>query len=582
MRCLCLVWFLACCFLLTSTVYYRDERKPAIIDYSIPIENIIMDDKMFLNMFKHVTYKTSTQRIHRVEAKLKKVPLFTVEHIKEIGDNVTLALEKDKSYGKLKNGTANKPGIGIQPLIIPKGYYSRYSFLLDPLIFYFRIPQFNEVKDLLIHARHWHNNFWKIVLLLPTTLIYSPVGLVILMSILHLSMLDTGLPEIQHTLELTGDWWDIQSQLAFYFKFVEQDEFVVINKVFVDERFTLYPMYKNFLKSQFHGEVYTYVQSQAQQNIDLINIMFNKLTGGAVPSLVGIGEMNEETTLLFLSLLTFNGAWEQPFSPHDVRWEDFTGPGKELYQVDIMYSERLVQCDYISEMDVKGLLLPFKGGRHVMILMTHNINKRKTLDKAVDVYKLYEVLSQIEPYYVRIGIPKFKVHYTLPIMQLLYCLGIEKPLEEDVHYRRVANYSKNFKGNQIIQKIYLSIGENGSVPLDKNATLKPTLTTNSIPELIFKQPFLFAIMDIHTKSILLSAKIKKVGNERLISKLFRTEEKARMSTLDKEIIIGHHNDLKKNSLLRQYRRRRIKSKRRRRRRWRKPWFHPILTGPYAW
>lgn len=537
------------------------------------------DDHFLRRKTKPLTYKTSVQKIIDKEAKLKKVPLFSVEHI-EIGDkNVTPALEKDKSCGKLKNGTAVKPGIDIQPLVIPKAYLSPYSFFIDPLKFHFHIPVFKEVKELLIHSRYWHRNFWKIVFGVRGTMIYSPVGLVILLAVMHLSMKGSGAIDIQEVLEIDGEWWDVVSQLAFYFRFVEQDEFVMINKVFVDERFSHFRMYRKFLESLYGGQFLTYVQSHTEDNIDGINRMLDKDTGGLFSSVLELGDIDIQTSVLFMSLLTFQGVWEQPFSPDDVRWEDFTSAANERYQCDIMYMETLVQCDYISELDVKGLLLPFKGGRHVMMFVVQSFYKLESAGRSVDFHKLYDILSQIEPYYVRIGVPKFKIQYKVPIKQLLYCFGVEKPLTNNAHYRRLANNSKKFQSSTLVQKIFLSIGENGTVPLDSKANVTPTLTTNSTPELKFNQPFLFAIMDLNTKSILLCARISQVGNKRLPTDLFESEKLARMSTFDKEVIIEDHACKKRKSLLRQYRRRRIIH--RRRRRWRKRhWSHRILTGPH--
>lgn len=65
--------------------------------------------------------------------------------------------------------------------------------------------------------------------------------------------------------------------------------------------------------------------------------------------------------------MKFQAEWEKPFSPNDVRWETFYSSNGFVYEGDMMYMETHVHCDYMSEIDMKGILLPFKvvGVHHI-------------------------------------------------------------------------------------------------------------------------------------------------------------------------------------------------------------------------
>lgn len=588
MRCLCLM----CLFLLSSITYgnyysdYEDEEEPVSFDYAKSLGDIWLLKKEVTTTPAPVQISTAKVVKH---VRLKKLPLFTVDHIIIGEKNLTSSMERVESDDdSSKNKTTRKRESDVQPYTIPKLYVSPYSFFVDPLSYKFYVPEYEEVKKLIVYSRTWQYNFWIHMMGFTGNILYSPIGIVNSLAILHLSMKGTGCMEIQHVLYLEEkDWWEVISLLTFYLRFVKQQEFFMLSKVFVDYRFTHYRMFEKFAKSLYFVQYNTMVQHHYVHNVREINEMIKKETDGKFPKFLRYGDILRQTSIFFMSLMEFNGAWEQPFSPADVQWGIFHSTNGFEYEGDVMYMELPVRCDYISEMDIKALLLPFKGGRHTMIFATTNSAETYVrAERGVDFFDVYDYLSQIEPYIVRIGIPKFEMFYEIPTRELLYFMGIQSPLSKEpneANYRRMCNNSKRIFLNNMLQKISLRIGENGTYPLDKNAYIPPTVSTNSTPEFIIRHPFLIAIFDIETQTIVMSGRVEHAGMYKMKTTLFEGEEEKRYTLREKNVIIREHAFNKKFSLVSQYLRRRLSRKRgrrrRRRRRRRQPWKPRIFTGP---
>ncbi|CAL8098673.1 unnamed protein product [Calicophoron daubneyi] len=105
-----------------------------------------------------------------------------------------------------------------------------------------------------------------------------------------------------------------------------------------------------------------------------INEWVASSTGGKIQHLLSSGCLTENSALLIVGAIYFNGSWQSAFDKQDTEEAEFYRLDGSAISVQMMYLEE--DFDYVDlpEMDARAIRLPFKEEKWAMLIVLPNRN----------------------------------------------------------------------------------------------------------------------------------------------------------------------------------------------------------------
>ena len=238
-----------------------------------------------------------------------------------------------------------------------------------------------------------------------------------------------------------------------------------------------------------------------------INEWVRRQTNDKIPAVVE--RIPEETILLLMSAIYFNGKWETPFNPEFTQDRPFyllNGTTKEL---PTMY--RSDDFEYLKGDGFQAVRLPYAGGGVRMVIILPDADR--TLAQLTDQLSIENWESWREQFSVKEGqlyLPRFTTRYDKQLNQALSAMGMTEAFDDG---------RSDFSGmrpvppalfiSQVRHVAYVDVNEAGTEAAA--VTSVEMGITSAMPTETFlmqvDRPFFFAIEETSTGSILFTGLI---------------------------------------------------------------------------
>jgi serpin B len=199
--------------------------------------------------------------------------------------------------------------------------------------------------------------------------------------------------------------------------------------------------------------------------------------------------------------------WETEFDPNDTyRAPFYHEDGTSFGQVDLMHLKSTLNASFTD--DFGAVELPYKNGKFSMFLFLPAEGKGvNDLVAALDGdtwTRWLEGFSEVEKFTVEI--PKFEFEYERSLAEDLKSMGLEVAF---------SNTEADFSGispeflfiSDVIHKTYIKVNEEGTEAAAVTAIIFETTSAGPRNYLRLDRPFLFAITENSSKSILFMGKV---------------------------------------------------------------------------
>lgn len=257
-----------------------------------------------------------------------------------------------------------------------------------------------------------------------------------------------------------------------------------------------YPFYTDFLQTNadyYGAALYQAPFTKETMDADLgeINDWVNTNTDGMIPKL--FEELDEDTVMVLINTLLFDGTWETAYADKDVVNGTFYSYSGKEQTVEMMCSTESV---YFADENAKGFLKYYDGKDYAFAAIlpeegTDILEYANSLTGA----SLQSLLNDMWGIEVDVQLPKFKFEYSLDLKPVLEDMGMPTAFMEGL-----ADFSKmstrRLHIGQAVQKTAIELSPTGTKAAA--ATGVGMEDACESPSVFLNRPFVYMILDTQT------------------------------------------------------------------------------------
>jgi len=367
-----------------------------------------------------------------------------------------------------------------------------------------------------------HDEFdWKLTKALmlsePSNMMLSPFSVKLLLSLLsEAAGLDTSthkelaavLPSIQTTIQARELYGKIFGSLM---EKSSNYELKIGTRIYIDESITPRQRYAAIMESYYFTKVEKLDFHKSTESAKIINDWCANITQNYIKELVKSEDI-EESVIIMLNALYFNGYWRRPFPVNEtVQLPFYITPTTQVKTSFMAVTDTFYYMES-QPLNAKILRMPYKGRKFAMTIVLPNA--KGGLDELIrelessTLHRAQWLMSEVE---VRVEIPKFKFDYTSKLNDVLKDIGIKSIFTNEASLpalARGADVAGRLQVSKILQKAGIFVNEQGStVYAATEISIVNRFGGDTTREFIANRPFVFIIEDETTGTLLFSGKV---------------------------------------------------------------------------
>ncbi|XP_070268595.1 kallistatin [Myotis yumanensis] len=279
--------------------------------------------------------------------------------------------------------------------------------------------------------------------------------------------------------------------------------------LFLSQDLTLRPRFLNDTAAFYGASLFPADFLDSEGTAQLINYHVKKETRGKIDNLVS--GLSPDTVMVLVNYIYFKGRWENLFSRHVTKPQDFHVDENTVVKVPMMFQDRYKQW-YLHDKHVpcSVLRLDYKGGARALFVLP-DPGKMAQVEEVLTPQMLRRWSSLLEKRsYSRkvwLYLPKFSISGSYSLDQLLPRLGIRDLFLQQANLSGIST-RENLMLSKSVHKAVLDVDEVGTEAAAATSLSFTLLSAQRIPGILkFNRPFLMAILSTDTQSILFLGKV---------------------------------------------------------------------------
>jgi serine protease inhibitor len=225
-------------------------------------------------------------------------------------------------------------------------------------------------------------------------------------------------------------------------------------------------------------------------------------TGGRIRDLV---EQIDPLDVMFLvNAVYFKAPWQHPFEPAATQQRPFRRADGSSVNVATMTQDRALP--WFRDDDVQLVELPYAGGSFSMVLLSPaTVTSLDALTARLTGQQWEQWLGRLETGRVMLSMPRFRFDYGVQLKPALDALGMGIAFRpRDADFTRIADHD-DLHISSVQHKSFIDVHELGT---EAAAATSVTISVTSMPpELRFDRPFIFAIRERSSGTILFIGRV---------------------------------------------------------------------------
>ena len=237
-----------------------------------------------------------------------------------------------------------------------------------------------------------------------------------------------------------------------------------------------------------------------------INQWVEERTHDKIRELIPRGALTPETALVLTNAIYFNGKWARPFDA-ETRAAPFSLANGEQRPVTMMRQTSYLR--HATTADFEMLELPYRGGdQSLLVLLPRETDGLPALEANLTMDLLDQTAELLQPAYVAVNLPQFKLDSMLGLNATLKELGIRQLFDESADLSGIS--PGDLSVDSVIHKAIIEVDTEGTTAAAATAVIIGVTCACPPPTPILfnaDHPFLFALRDNRTDSILFMGRL---------------------------------------------------------------------------
>lgn len=247
-------------------------------------------------------------------------------------------------------------------------------------------------------------------------------------------------------------------------------------------------------------------KNQTEEARETINSFVAEQTLEQIQNFLPVGSLSEKTRLCFLSTLYVRAPWKYPFHPDDTYEGFFLGEKEMVQTASFMTCTKALSFAKGDNFSVVALPLADSVSTETRLSLLFLLPDRGYTLESVDLGCINKL--KFAEKVVHVQLPKFSLNSFLSLKEPLQALGLQAPFNQEQGFPAIHPEESSLVLEDVLQHSVFSIDEEGILGASATAaSLGITCHLDTEEELLFDRPFLFALFDHTTKSLLFVGKV---------------------------------------------------------------------------
>ncbi len=244
----------------------------------------------------------------------------------------------------------------------------------------------------------------------------------------------------------------------------------------------------------------------------IINNWVGDNTNGKIPRI--IEQIDPLTMMYLINAVYFNGKWTYQFNQEKTAREPFyLSDGSEI-QVDMMQTE--ASLGYISNDLFTAVQMPYGRGNYNMVCMLPGEELQVDgLIQQMNRDNWIQWMESMDTAHVQVHLPRFTFEYEQTLGEMLKAMGMEEAFDPDESdFSGINPERKDLHISQVKHKTFVEVDEKGTeAAAVTSVEVGVTSADPAQPAVVrFDRPFVFAIREATTGTIVFVGKVEKPGD----------------------------------------------------------------------
>lgn len=284
------------------------------------------------------------------------------------------------------------------------------------------------------------------------------------------------------------------------------DEHVIFNTanaIFYKNTFSVLPAFLETNNSFYNAEISPLDFSDAS-SVDVINDWVSDKTEEKIPTI--INEIGDGAVMYLINAIYFLADWRLPFDPEKTVEQGFQTESGATEMIDMMQQPKHGSPTYSNE-KFDAVDLAYGDSIYSMTLFLPKTN-----------YSVHDIISDfntdnwntwiegLATQDLYLGLPKFTMEYKTSLKPALRDLGMDVAFGSGADFSNINSYAA-LQISDVIHKTFIEVDEEGTEAAAVTAVIIENTSVTPTLNLQFNKPFVFAIRDNETNSVLFLGKM---------------------------------------------------------------------------
>ncbi|XP_077354958.1 plasminogen activator inhibitor 1 [Festucalex cinctus] len=275
--------------------------------------------------------------------------------------------------------------------------------------------------------------------------------------------------------------------------------------VMVERKMSLEKGYRQALSKAFRSHPHQVDFTRPDQAVDIINAWVSDHTAGAIPEFIAQGSLSDETRLVLLNALHFQGLWKVPFDrklTHERMFHCANGSAVPIHMMTLTNRFNYGEFVTASGVDYDVVEVPYEGDSLSMLLVSpfEADVPLSVLSDDLSSQRIWQWRAELRSVRRQLTMPRFTLNSDVNLKAALTSMGLGNMFNlATADFTRITT-DERLCLSKFLQTVKLEVNEQGTK--GAAATAAVMFSRMAVEELTLDRPFLFLIQHKHTGAIL--------------------------------------------------------------------------------
>ncbi|XP_051891559.1 heparin cofactor 2-like [Pristis pectinata] len=277
--------------------------------------------------------------------------------------------------------------------------------------------------------------------------------------------------------------------------------------IYVKEGLKIRKTFKDWLK-QYYGAHAQSVDFSEPHVITKFNQLISRATKGKLQDMVK--DIDPQTVMLIFQALHFKGLWEHKFIKSKTAMLHFHTSRTAVVKVPMMYvrATMLATMDHTHECDV--ISLPYSANASMLVVVPYKTSGLRHIERELSWEMVDNWLKDMTNRTREVYIPKFTLQGDYDLIEMFQDLGVMDLFQNQADLSGVCEQG-NLHISKMKQRVVMNVDEEGSEAAA--VSLSGFIPLSSQAKFMADRPFLFLILEHHTRSLLFMGRVVNPLNQ---------------------------------------------------------------------